>query len=161
MNLQQSSFEYEEYQSSDELNDADKSLLEKARAITQSAYAPYSNFKVGCAAKLIAGQIITATNQENASSPAGICAERNLLAVAASLYGNVAIEAIAISYQNERGESLQPISPCGICRQSLLEYEQRMKQNIRIILGGQSGKIFVLPSSKLLLPLAFSADDLG
>lgn len=153
-------FEFEIYNSDEELHTADRLLLEKARQVTAFAYAPYSNFNVGCAAKLANGEMITATNQENASSPAGICAERNLLAVAASLYPSVAIETIAISYDNKNGENDHPIFPCGICRQSLLEYEERQNDTIRLILSGQDGKVHIIFSAKALLPLSFSKNDL-
>jgi cytidine deaminase len=160
MKLQQIGFEFEEYNSAEELNASDILLLDKAKQATANAYAPYSNFKVASAARLINGEVITATNQENASYPAGICSERNLLAVASSLYPFVAIETIAITYKNENGESDHPISPCGICRQSLLEYEERMKHPIRLILSGMAGKIFIINAAKSLLPLSFTSSDL-
>ncbi|HWB94327.1 MAG TPA: cytidine deaminase [Puia sp.] len=152
--------EYEEYASDRELAAADAALLNKARETTEDAYAPYSRFRVGAAARLANGVIITGTNQENASFPAGICAERTLLSVAAAQYPGVAIDTLAISYDNEQGVSDRPISPCGICRQSLQEFEQRTGQAMRVILGGVTGKVIVLPRSGLLLPLAFSADEL-
>jgi cytidine deaminase len=160
MKLRQFDFEYEEYSSAEELNSDDILLLNKAKHAIENAYAPYSNFKVASAARLINGSIITATNQENASFPAGICAERNLLAVASSLYPSTAIETITITYKNENGANNHPISPCGICRQSLLEYEERMKHPIRLILSGIAGKIFIVNSAKSLLPLSFTSNDL-
>lgn len=151
---------YSEYASDGELPAADKALLETARKTTATAYAPYSHFRVGAAARLANGVTVTGTNQENASYPAGICAERTLLSVAASLHPGVAIDTLAISYDNEQGESDRPIAPCGICRQSLQEFEQRTGQSMRIILAGQSGKVIVLERSGILLPFAFSADEL-
>ncbi len=154
---------YAEYGSDGELPDADRALLEVARKTTATAYAPYSHFSVvGAAARLANGVTVTGTNQENASYPAGICAERTLLSVAASLHPGVAIDTLAISYDNEQGESDRPIAPCGICRQSLQEFEQRTGQGMRIILAGQTGKILVLErnSGHGLLPFAFSADEL-
>ena len=161
MQQKQISFSYEEYDSDQELSQTDLFLLRTAREVTCNAYAPYSHFMVGTAARLQNGKIITGTNQENASFPAGICAERTLLSVAAALYPGIAIEALAISYRNERGASDRPISPCGICRQSLEEYEHRTAMGIRLIMGGISGKIVVVPHAGLLLPFAFSADELG
>src|SRR5579863_4543911 len=114
---------YEEYSSDNELSASDALLLNIARTATADAYAPYSHFRVGAAARLTNGEVITGGNQENASFPAGICAERTLLSAIASLYPNARIDSIAISYDNENGPSDQPISPCGICRQSLKEYE--------------------------------------
>ena len=152
--------DYEEYASDRELTASDAALLNKAREATADAYAPYSRFRVGAAARLANGVVITGSNQENASFPAGICAERTLLSVAATQYPGVAIDTLAISYHNENGDSTRPISPCGICRQSLQEFEQRTGQPMRVVLGGGTGKIIVLERSGLLLPLAFSADEL-
>jgi len=151
---------YEEYASAEELTPEDAVLLQRARNVTQEAYAPYSRFRVGAAAKLRNGQIITGTNQENASYPVGICAERTLLSVAASLCPGIAIDTLAVSYHNEAGKSDRPISPCGICRQTLQEYEQRTGRAMRIVLAGRSGKVIVLEGSESLLPFAFTGDEL-
>ena len=160
--MQQKEFRltYEEYGSAQELPPADAALLNAALTATGNAYAPYSHFRVGAATRLLNGELITGSNQENASFPAGICAERTLLSIASVLYPGVAIETLAISYVNENGPSDRPISPCGICRQSLQEFEQRTGHPIRLILGGQHGKVYIIPEANSLLPLAFTADDL-
>lgn len=149
-----------EYDSIDELNEDDASLLKEARKVTQYAYAPYSNFKVGAFAKLVNGKTVSGTNQENASFPAGICAERTLLSATASLFPGIGIETIAISYNNLNGESNKPVSPCGICRQSLFEFQQRTKNKIRILLSGMEGKVQLIENAQDLLPLVFCADDM-
>jgi len=153
-------FTYEVYNSIEELNSQDAWLLNEAKEVTQDAYAPYSNFRVGAVAKLSNGEIVAGTNQENASFPAGLCAERVLLASVSSIYPNVAIESIAISYRTNGGTSDHPISPCGVCRQSLQEFEQRTNLPVRLILGGIEGKVFVIKKSSNLLPLAFTSDEL-
>ncbi len=153
-------FSYEIYLSPEELPEQDAWLLQEAREVSQQAYAPYSNFQVGAVAKLKNGKIVAGSNQENASYPAGLCAERVLLASAGSLYPGVPIEAMAISYRSSEVESDHPISPCGICRQSLQEFEQRVKHPIRLILGGMEGEIIVIPQANVLLPLSFTGDDL-
>lgn len=160
MNKQIYQFNFEVYNSIDELNENDAWLLKKAREVTAHAYAPYSKFEVGAAARLANGEIVEGSNQENASYPVGLCAERVLLSSVASFYPNTAIETIAVSYHNNNGESNHPISPCGICRQSLLEYETRVRKPIRLILGGLEGRIYVIPSATLLLPLSFTNEDL-
>ncbi len=153
-------FSLEVYADAAELTDSDRHLLEQARAATAQAYAPYSNFKVGAAAILTDGTIVTGTNQENASYPVGICAERVLLSAVASQFGGAGIAAMAISYNNLKGESGSPISPCGICRQSLAEYEDRTHQPIKIILGGLKGEVYVIEKAHYLLPLTFTSIDI-
>lgn len=153
-------FSVEIYKAIDELKPGDQILLKEARDITKAAYAPYSKFNVGAAARLINGKIVTGTNQENASYPVGICAERVLLSAIASQYATAAITTMAISYHNLTGVSNHPISPCGICRQSLAEYEERTNQTIRIILSGLEGDIYLIEKASYLLPLSFSSLDL-
>ncbi len=160
MNHEQYSFKFEVYDSIEQLSAADAWLLNEAREVTKLAYAPYSHFKVGAVARLLNGAIATGSNQENASFPVGLCAERVLLSTASSLYPQIPIETIAISYHNGNGNSNSPISPCGICRQSLLEYELRVDHPIRLLLGGMEGKVYVIPKAGALLPLSFTGDDM-
>lgn len=151
---------YEEYGSEAELDASDAALLEKARAATQHSYSPYSGFRVGAAALLENGEILTGSNQENASFPVGLCAERVLLSAAAAQFPGLIISAMAISYDNTRGKSDHPVAPCGICRQALSEIESRAQSPVRLILGGLEGKVIVIPSAGMLLPLTFSGKEL-
>lgn len=153
-------FEYEVYNDIIQLNNQDAELLIKARAATKQAYAPYSNFFVGAVAKLNNGELVSGTNQENASYPVGICAERVLLGNAATLYPDISIDTMAISYDSKTVKSDHPISPCGMCRQSLLEYETRTDKPIRLILAGQEGKIIIVKTVSFLLPFAFTSGEL-
>ena len=152
-------FSYKVYTSIDELNERDAALVQKARAGTAIAYAPYSKFLVSCIARLKDGTEVLGTNQENASYPVGICAERALLSILGNLYPNESIDLMVISYNNHN-DAKEPISPCGMCRQALSEYEQRIQSPIRILLSGQTGEIFEISSAKDLLPLAFKSDNL-
>ncbi len=151
---------YEVYNSSDELNEADKLLLNEARSLTALSYAPYSKFHVAAVARMSNGEIVNGTNQENASFPVGLCAERVLLAAASSVFPGEAIDTMAISYNNNRDESEHPVAPCGICRQSLAEFETRMKQPVRLILSGQKGEVLIFEKSTLLLPFGFDGAEL-
>lgn len=153
-------FSYDVYDSVAELDEQDALLLNEARKVTAVAYAPYSNFHVGAAALLDNGEIVKGTNQENASYPVGLCAERSLLASAASLFPGVAINTMAISYHNLNGNSDRPISPCGMCRQSLVEYEERVSKPIRLIMSGLEGKVIVVEKADALLPFSFKSGDL-
>ena len=153
-------FSFEVYSGIDELNAEDRQLLTEARNVTDKAYAPYSNFHVGAAARLSNGEIVTGTNQENASFPVGICAERVLLGAAASMYPGVAVETIAVSYNSDDVSTDHPISPCGMCRQALIEQETRFHKPIRLILSGQQGKVLIIRSAVSLLPFAFTSNEL-
>ncbi|MEI6947798.1 cytidine deaminase [Paraflavisolibacter sp. H34] len=153
-------FSYKVYQSIDELPEDQRLLLQAAREVTEQAYAPYSNFQVGAVARLANGETVPGSNQENASFPAGLCAERVLLASVSSLFPRVPVEAMAISYKSENVKSDHPISPCGICRQSLQEYETRTNQPVQLILGGMTGPVYVIDSASKLLPLAFTSEEL-
>jgi cytidine deaminase len=106
------------------------------------------------------GKTVTGTNQENASYPVGICAERVLLSAISSLHPKAAIDTMAISYHSLNGKSDKPVSPCGMCRQALHEYEQLSGHPIRILLSGMEGNVIEIKKSSFLLPLSFSADDL-
>jgi cytidine deaminase len=161
MEKKQSGFEFEVYGSIEELDPQDAALLKQARSITADAYAPYSGFHVSAVALLQDGQIFKGTNLENASYPAGICAEQALLGAVNSSAPGVGIQTIAISYNGEKVNSDHPISPCGICRQALTEFELRAGKNIRLILGGIEGEVYVIPSARSLLPLAFTPSELG
>lgn len=160
MNKKEYKFDFDEYNLSDDLPAADAILLKEARTITATAYAPYSNFKVGAVAKLANGKIVSGTNQENASYPVGLCAERALMAAAGTLYPGVAIETMAISYQNATNDGDYPISPCGMCRQFLQEFEERTQHPIRLVLAGHKGKVYVIEKASQLLPLAFTGKEL-
>lgn len=153
-------FNYTVYDSIDELPEGQRRLLHEAREVTEQAYAPYSKFQVGAVARLANGETIAGSNQENASFPAGLCAERVLLASVSSLFPRVPIETIAVSYKSEHQKSDHPISPCGICRQSLQEFETRVNHPVQLILGGMTGPVYVIDSASRLLPLAFTSEEL-
>lgn len=160
MTQQSLNIAYTEYNSAADLPEKDAWLLERAIKATDIAYAPYSRFRVGAAALLENGEVLVGSNQENASYPVGLCAERVLLSAASSVYPGIAINTIAVTYRNEEGKSNRPISPCGVCRQTLVEYESLLKHPIRLILGGMEGKVWILEKAGSLLPFGFSSDDM-
>lgn len=153
-------FSYTVYDSIDELDPQDAWLLQEANAVSGTAYAPYSNFLVGAVARLANGEIVRGTNQENASYPAGLCAEGTLLATAGTMFPNIPIDTMAVTYRSDHESSDHPVAPCGICRQKLQEFESRVKQPVRLILAGMKGKIYIIPEANSLLPLAFTKDEL-
>ena len=154
------SFGYEVYESIDELHEADATLLTAARKITAEAYAPYSNFFVGASARMQNGEIVNGTNQENAAYPVGICAERVLMGTAGVLFPGMPINAMAVSYNSLADDNSRPASPCGMCRQYLKEFEDRTKAPVRLILAGQTGKVYIIEKASQLLPFSFGGADL-
>ena len=144
----------------EELSEADCQLIDKAKEMTYHSYAPYSHFSVGAAALLANGEIVCGSNQENAAYPSGLCAERTTLFYANSQYPDVAVTTIAIAARNESGNFVeQPVSPCGACRQVMLESQWRGGVPLRILLYGTEG-IYELSKVEDLLPLCFTADDM-
>lgn len=149
-----------EYDQAGELPPELVSLLNRARAAIQSSYAPYSGFRVGAAAHLVNGETVIGANMENASFPLCICAEKSCITGAESNYPEVAVEAIAITAASQTKPVLRPISPCGSCRQVLMEKEQRQGKPMMILLFGESGPIWLFKGAENLLPLPFDGKDL-
>lgn len=138
----------------EELDDMSKALVKNAIEATDKSYSPYSHFKVGAALRLEDGTIVIGANQENAAFPVTMCAERAAIFNAQSNHPELAITAIAIAAKNIEGLVKTSVSPCGSCRQVILEMEQRYQRNIKILLCGTDG-IYVIDSIKDLLPLSF------
>ncbi|WP_222984952.1 cytidine deaminase [Flagellimonas meishanensis] len=161
MKKKQIGFELSIFETSDELSKDEKKLLETAEAARYDAYAPYSNFQVGAALLLENGQIIIGNNQENASYPSGLCAERVAVFQAGARYPGVAIVSIAISAASKEHLLEVPAAPCGNCRQSIIEYEQRQKSPITLIMRAEKGPIYSCTSVADILPLAFGSSFLG
>ena len=140
----------------DELTPEERSLIEQAIEGTNRSYSPYSLFHVGAALKLQNGVTFIGCNQENAAFPAGICAERSAIFAAGAQYPDQPVIMLAIAARSREGEfTKEPVSPCGTCRQVLIETETRFQQPIRILLYGQRC-VYVLDSIKQLMPLSFT-----
>lgn len=140
----------------DELSEQQKILVNLAREATERSYAPYSHFRVGAAIRLSNGEIITGANQENAAYPSGTCAERSACYYAGATYPDAKFEAIAIAARGTDGEFVdEPCSPCGACRQALLQYELIAGKGIEVLLCGRD-RIYRLDSIRSLLPFAFT-----
>lgn len=138
-----------------ELSPLRASLVEQAREATRGSYAPYSHFHVGAAIRLASGTVVLGANQENAAFSSGTCAERSAVFAAGANHKGETITHIAIAA--EKGGAFQrlPISPCGACRQALLEYEQKQGSPIEVILYGAEA-VYILPSVASTLPLCFT-----
>ena len=151
---------FKKYNSVEELSVDDSLLINKAKLLAKSAYAPYSGFRVAAVALMKDGSFVHGTNQENASYPIGLCAERVLLAAASSIAPGKPINTLAITYESDLVDTTAPVAPCGICRQSLLEFESRFNHPMRILLAGDK-EIFEFESAFQLLPLGFKPHHLG
>ena len=138
-----------------EMSAEERKLTESALEATRRSYAPYSNFHVGAAVLLENDVIVTGTNQENVAYPSGLCAERTALFYANSQYPDVAIKALAIvGCSQHEGMNHTPISPCGACRQVMIETEKRFGKPIKLLLCGAE-EVYVCESASSLLPLSF------
>ncbi|MBZ9629410.1 cytidine deaminase [Salegentibacter sp. LM13S] len=146
---------FEVYDSVEELPPAIQDLMKKAVVVRDKAYAPYSQFKVGAALALDNNEIVTGSNQENASYPSGLCAERTAIYYAGAAFPDAQIQNIAISAKSMKHLVEAPVPPCGACRQALVEYEVKQKADIAVYFMGESGKVMKANSIKDLLPLIF------
>lgn len=151
---------YTEVTGKDQLSDSDRNLLNEAWLACDSAYAPYSNFRVGAALELENGMVFKGNNQENAAYPSGICAERVAVFSASALYPGIAITCIAVVAKTDVFNLANPVTPCGACRQVISEYEMLSGKPIRILLQGNSEKIWILDGIRNLLPLMFHGSEL-
>lgn len=140
----------------DELTDTDRLLIDMAIEATSRSYAPYSHFCVGAALILKNGKTFMGCNQENAAFPAGICAERSAIFAAGAQYPDQPVMTLAITARNTKGELIdEPASPCGTCRQVIIETEKRFLQPVRILLHGKK-HTYVINGIKQLMPLSFT-----
>lgn len=156
------SFDYELFDSTTDAPPELASLAYQALdAAEKLAYAPYSHFHVGAAVLLENGAIVQGSNQENASYPAGVCAERVALGVASSLHPAIKIQAIAVAYFKENISEVHfdhILSPCGICRQVISEVAAHQGSPIQLVLTGASGKLMLIKDANHLLPFTFGKE---
>lgn len=143
------------YDSCSELPQDVQELMDKAAEARDCAYAPYSKFKVGAAILMDNNEVITGSNQENASYPSGLCAERTALFYASAKYPNAMYVRIALTAKSMNHRVVTPIPPCGSCRQAIAEYEVKQDGPIEIYFMGETGKVIKSNSLKDLLPLVF------
>ncbi len=149
---------YTEYESVDSLGESDRTLVHEASAARNKAYAPYSDFKVGAALRLSDGRIVTGNNQENAAYPSGLCAERVALFAARAQFPDQSIVALAIVTQTPLGSL--PASPCGSCRQVMVEFEANQPAPFRVIMVNERANAVVMERASDLLPMCFTCAQL-
>ena len=149
------SADLEIYETVVELPQEVQELMQQAVEARENSYSPYSKFKVGAAIQLENGEVVTGSNQENASYPAGLCAERTAIFYAGAKYPGVRIDRIALSARSLNHVVEIPTPPCGSCRQAIAEYEVKQEQPIEIFFMGEKGKVVKANSVSDLLPLIF------
>lgn len=149
------SADLEVYDSEAELPRDVQDLMEQAIEAREKSYSPYSKFKVGAAILLENGEVVTGSNQENASYPAGLCAERTAIFYTGAKYPGVKILRMALTARSENHRVEVPTPPCGSCRQAIAEYEVKQEQPIEIFFMGEKGKVVKAKSISDLLPLIF------
>lgn len=142
-----------------ELNETQKNVVEAAKKATFNAYSPYSHFQVGASVLLDNGKILTGSNQENAAYPSGLCAERTAIFYAGANYPDQPIRKLAIAARANDAFLDEMISPCGACRQVILEAEYRAGAPIEILLVAGS-EIYCFNGINALLPFGFNYDSL-
>ncbi|WP_455170408.1 cytidine deaminase [Aegicerativicinus sediminis] len=146
---------FDVFENLEEVSSEIQNLMNNAIEARRKAYAPYSKFQVGVAILLENGEIITGSNQENASFPAGLCAERTAIHYAGAKYPDTKITTLAISAASQINNTITPVPPCGACRQAIAEYEVKQSSPIEIYFMGSTGKVVRSESLENLLPLMF------
>lgn len=147
--------QFEVFTSEEKLPEMFKNVWEAAKRAKENSYAPYSHFNVGCAIELETGEIIEGVNQENAAFPAGLCAERTAMYRAGATLPKVPFKALAIFAAKEGSNNPEEASPCGGCRQVMLEFRKRHQQDFNVLFPGKEGSIIVMKSPEDLFPFTF------
>ena len=140
----------------EELASEEQRIVQIAIEGTRRSYTPYSHFHVGAAVLLNNGEEFIGCNQENAAFPAGLCAERTALFAAGAEYPDEPVKVLAIAARGTDGElTEEPVSPCGTCRQVIIETETRHQQPVVILLYGRRC-IYRIEGIRHLMPLSFT-----
>lgn len=144
------------YESVAELSEEEQACFKLADEALANAYAPYSNFKVAAVVLFDDRTHFCGTNQENGAYPSGLCAERVAIFGAKSNHPDKVIESMFL-VTKEGGSD--PFTPCGACRQSMVEYEQLQNEGINVFMKSGNSTIYKFSSVADLLPLAFNGQE--
>ena len=157
--MKQTKFIHYQYIPIEELPEDEQSLLASAMEATEKAYAPYSEFQVGAAVLLEGGEIFLGNNQENRAYPSGMCAERTVLYYIGAIGKGAAIRKIAVRAKCVNAPVLKPVTPCGACRQVMVEYEEQTQKEIVVLMMGEEGNVLRIQGVKhTLMPFSFDAE---
>lgn len=152
--------DFETYNDIEELDNESKYLIHKAKEAAHLAYAPYSKFHVGAAVILEDGTLVTGSNQENASYPLCVCAERVVLYTAATQHPNKKIMKLAVVAHRKNHKDLSPATSCGACRQVMSEFEERQNKPMQVIMLKSKNEWIKCASAESLLPFVFKRINL-
>lgn len=152
--------EFITYETLDDLDDESGLLVHKALDATAHSYAPYSKFFVGAAILMEDGTLVTGTNQENAAYPSGMCAERVALYTMAAKYPGGVVKKMAVVARRDASGSPTPATPCGGCRQVMLEFELRQPNPFPVVMMAETGQWIIAPTASALLPYSFTKHGL-
>lgn len=153
--------EIDSYSNLSELPTEFQDLVLQAKKALKSSYSPYSGFGVGAALKLANEEIVLGSNQENIAYPSGLCAERVAIFSAGTNYPDTEIETIAIIAKSLHGDVTEPVTPCGACRQVMIEIETKQSKPITVIMAGSNDEVWVSKSVNNLIPFYFSSAVVG
>ena len=134
----------------------DEQLLALAREAAAKAYAPYSKFQVGCAIESVDGEVVTGANMENACYRLGLCAEQSALTAAQHRFGLDKVARIAVV----GGTDATVCTPCGGCRQAILEAAQLSDRDVEIICSSGDGSTVERHRIGALIPFGFGPQNL-
>lgn len=148
---------FETFESIAELSDKDQQRLQKAKELLVNAYAPYSKFCVAAIVLLEDGTMVPGTNQENIAYPSGLCAERVALFSTGTLHPDAVIDTLYITVKGDLIDKNQVVSPCGGCRQVMVESESRQDTPFRVVLASEGGSVVIMNSARDLMPLNFGS----
>jgi cytidine deaminase len=147
---------FEVFDSADDLAADERALLTTALQASMGAYAPFSHFQVGCAVQFADGSIMTGNNQENPAFPSSLCAERTVLYYAGAQGLTAGVRKLAVRAQSLDKHIGSPVTPCGACRQVMLETERQAGTDLVVLMQGLDGKVLrVVGVAKSLLPFGF------
>lgn len=160
MNIKLLSVQAEYHEDASNLSEVECTLLDSALEALEGSYSPYSGFSVGAALLLENGEIIRGSNQENGAYPSGLCAERVAFFWAGANRKGLNIKVVAVRTRSSTIDTSHPVTPCGACRQVMLEYELNQQEDIVLLMQGSSGEIIRMKGVKQLLPLYFNESGL-
>ena len=137
-----------------ELNTELQALVKSSVKASETAFAPFSKFKVGASVLLENGEMVIGSNQENVAYPSGLCAERVALFACGAHFQGVSIKYLAVYVDSFNNPDEIPM-PCGACRQVMNQSEVNQTHNFKILLVTKGLDVYEAENTEQLLPFPF------